>query len=246
MYIKMKRYICLALAVCLSFSAFSQTQTQARKWFVEGEYAKAKPVFAKLLKSNPKSGSLNYWYGVCLNETGEHDKALPYLKKAVDSEVENAFRYVGDYYLRDGLYEEADPTDSMFVVYTRRAERAKHEFKFYKRVAKVTFVDSIVVEKTNFLSAYRLGDECGDIDVTRNMLGGNTSVEGTAYRTEMSDKTGVCNCLCVTRCSIIGVNRLCWVVFPRVIITIPSLCRMALLSILQIIILGDWVDMTCM
>ena len=199
MYIKMKRYICLAFAVCLSFSAFSQTQTQARKWFVEGEYAKAKPVFAKLLKSNPKSGSLNYWYGVCLNETGEHDKALPYLKKAVDSEVENAFRYVGDYYLQDGLYEEAlehydiyldkvDPTDSMFVVYTRRAERAKHEFKFYKRVAKVTFVDSIVVEKTNFLSAYRLGEECGDIDVTRNMLGGNTSVEGTAYRTEMSDK----------------------------------------------------------
>ena len=199
MCIKLKRHICLLFAFCLSFSAFSQNQTQARKWFVEGEYAKAKPVFAKLIKSNPKSGSLNYWYGVCLNETGEHDKALPYLKKAVDSEVENAFRYIGDYYLQDGLYEEAlehydiylekvDPTDSMFVVYTRRAEKAKHELKFYKRVAKVTFVDSVVVAKTSFLSAYKLGEECGDIDVTRNMLGGNTSTEGTAYRTEMSDK----------------------------------------------------------
>ena len=194
-----KRYILLALVCCMSCVVFSQSQTQARKWFVAGEYAKAKPVFAKLVKSNPRSGSLNYWYGVCLNETGEHGKALPYLKKAVDSDVENAFRYIGDYYLADGNYEEAiahydtylnkvDPADTMFVVYTRKAERAKHEFKYYKRVEKVMFVDSVVVPEEKFLTAYRLGEECGDIDFTRSMLGGNVSVKGTAYRTEMGDK----------------------------------------------------------
>ena len=199
MTIKAKRSILTALIICIGCVAFAQNQTQARKWFIEGEYAKAKPVFAKLVKSNPKSGSLNYWYGVCLNETGEHDKALPYLKKAIDSDVENAYRYMGDYFLSDGNYEEAldyydtylnkvDPTDTMFVVYTRRAERAKHELKFYKRVEKVVFVDSIVVAKDKFLEAYLLGNECGDIDNTRNMLGGNVSNEGVAYRTEMNDK----------------------------------------------------------
>ena len=194
-----RRYLLTVVTLCMGLVTFAQNQTQARKWFVEGEYAKAKPVFAKLVKSNPKSGSLNYWYGVCLNETGEHDKALPYLKKAVDSNVENAFRYIGDYYLQDGNYEEAldyydtylekvEPTDTMFVVYTRRAERAKHELKFYKRVEKVVFVDSMVVARDKFLMTYMLGKECGDIDWTRNMLGGNTSAEGTAYRTEMNDK----------------------------------------------------------
>ena len=189
----------MVLVLCMSLVTMAQNQTQARKWFVEGEYAKAKPVFAKLVKSNPKSGSLNYWYGVCLNETGEHDKALPYLKKAIDSDVENAYRYMGDYYLADGNYEEAldhydtylnkvDPTDTMFVVYTRRAERAKHELKFYKRVEKVVFVDSIVVAKEKFLEAYMLGRECGKINNTHETLGGNTSTEGTAYRTEMNDK----------------------------------------------------------
>lgn len=189
----------MVLVLCMSLVTMAQNQTQARKWFVEGEYAKAKPVFAKLVKSNPKSGSLNYWYGVCLNETGEHDKALPYLKKAIDSDVENAYRYMGDYCLADGNYEEAldhydtylnkvDPTDTMFVVYTRRAERAKHELKFYKRVEKVVFVDSIVVAKEKFLEAYMLGRECGKINNTHETLGGNTSTEGTAYRTEMNDK----------------------------------------------------------
>ena len=203
MYIVMnsntRRYLLTVLALCMGLVTFAQSQTQARKWFAEGEYEKAKPVFAKLVKSNPKSGSLNYWYGVCLNETGEHDKALPYLKKAVDSDVENAYRYMGDYCLADGNYEEAldhydtylnkvDPTDTMFVVYTRRAERAKHELKFYKRVEKVVFVDSIVVAKDKFLEAYMLGRECGKINNTHETLGGNTSTEGTAYRTEMNDK----------------------------------------------------------
>ena len=59
----LRRYIFLIVVLCMSGVAFGQSQTQARKWFLEGEYAKAKPVFAKLLKSNPRSGSLNYWYG---------------------------------------------------------------------------------------------------------------------------------------------------------------------------------------
>lgn len=199
MRIDTKRYIILAFICCMATIAFGQSQTQARKWFVAGEYAKAKPVFAKLVRNNPRSGSINYWYGVCLNETGEHEKALPYLKKAVDSDVENAYRYIGDYYLSDGNFEEAiahydtylekvDPTDSMFVVYTRKAERAQHELRFYKRVEKVVFVDSVVVDKKDLFSAYKHGEECGDIDVTRSMLGGTVSGEGTAYRTEMRDK----------------------------------------------------------
>lgn len=199
MYRTIRKYILLGVALCMSATTFGQSQTQAKKWFVAGEYAKAKPVFAKLIKGNPKNGSLNYWYGVCLNETGEHEKALPYLKQAVEREVENAFRYMGDYCLADGNYEEAiahydnylnrvDPTDTMFVVYTRRAERAKHEQKFYKRVEKVIFVDSIVVEKAKFLSAYKLGSECGSISSTKEMLGGNVASEGIAYRTEMRDK----------------------------------------------------------
>ena len=98
----MKRNILLVLMLGMSFIAFGQSQTQAKSWFAAGEYEKAKPAFAKLLKSNPKNGSLNYWYGVCLNETGEHEKALPYLQKAVERDVENAYRYMGDYYVQDG------------------------------------------------------------------------------------------------------------------------------------------------
>lgn len=197
-YTMMKRNILLVFVLGMSIAVFGQSQTQAKKWFVDGEYAKAKPAFAKLLKGNPKNGSLNYWYGVCLNETGEHDKALPYLQKAVERDVENAYRYMGDYHMQDADYDKAiefyeiylekvDPTDKKFAEYTRILEQAKHEYKYLKRVEKVTFVDSIVIAKDKFLAAYSIGQECGTLGSTRYLIGGVSS-EGTAYRTEMRDK----------------------------------------------------------
>lgn len=187
------------MALCMSAVTFGQSQTQARKWFSEGEYEKAKPVFARLIKGNPKNGSMNYWYGVCLNETGEHEKALPYLKKAVEREVENSFRYIGDYYLSDGEYEEAienyeiylekvDPDDKRFTEYTHKLETAKRELRYIKRVEKVIIIDSLVVSKDHFLQAYNIGRESGSIGTTQQMVKDSKTTEGTAYRTEMRDK----------------------------------------------------------
>ena len=199
MYMMMKRNI-LAILICtMSAIAFGQSQTQAKKWFADGEYEKAKPVFAKLIKSNPKNGSLNYWYGVCLNETSEHAEALPYLKRAVEREVENAFRYIGDYYLQDGEYEDAienyetylekvDPDDSRFAEYTRKLEQAEVELKFMKRVEKVIIIDSVVVAKAQFLQAYNIGKESGSIGTTEQLIKESKTTVGTAYRTEMRDK----------------------------------------------------------
>ena len=178
---------------------FGQSQSQAKKWFSDGEYEKAKPVFAKLIKGNPKNGSLNYWYGVCLNETGEHEAALPYLEKALEREVENAFRYIGDYHMEDGNYELAienyesylekvDPEDQRFAEYTRKLEQANREFKYIKRVEKVIFIDSIILPKKAFLKAYTLGSESGSLHSTSQLIEDAVTTEGMAYRTEMHDK----------------------------------------------------------
>ena len=74
----------------MALTVSAQNQEQAKKLFNAGKYAEAKPAFQKLIKRNPKNGSLNYWYGVCLYETGESDKCLPYLKHAAEREVREA------------------------------------------------------------------------------------------------------------------------------------------------------------
>lgn len=199
MLLRHKKYVFLSLALCLCMGMNGQSQSDAKRWFAAGEYEKAKPVFAKLVKGNPRSGSLNYWYGVCLNETGEHKKALPYLEKAVERDVENAYRYIGDYYLEDGEYELAienyeiyldkvDPADSRFEEYTKRMEQANREFKYVRKVQKVVIVDSVILPKKHFLSAYLLSKENGSLSTTPQMIKESKTVEGTAYRTEIGDK----------------------------------------------------------
>lgn len=65
------------------FNVSAQTLSQAKELYEKGDYAKAKPVFLKYVKSQPANGNYNLWYGVCCLKTGEADKAVKYLETAV-------------------------------------------------------------------------------------------------------------------------------------------------------------------
>ena len=86
----MKRvtYIIISLILfALPFSLSAQTLEEAKKMYKQGEFAKPKEVFKKHLKSRPNDAQLNQWYGVCLYETGEGEKAEPYLQKAAKKKM---------------------------------------------------------------------------------------------------------------------------------------------------------------
>ena len=50
--------------------AFSQTLSEAKELYLQGEYAKALPILEEEYKAKPEDANLNQWYGVCLLETG--------------------------------------------------------------------------------------------------------------------------------------------------------------------------------
>ena len=79
-----------AIALMFTASAGAQTLSQAQRWFTQGEFEKAKPVFKKLVKQSPSNASYNFWYGACCYETGEMMEGLPYLEKSAARKVINA------------------------------------------------------------------------------------------------------------------------------------------------------------
>ena len=87
------RLTILSLLICLGVS--SQTLQQGRTYFSEGNYEKAKPIMLKYLKQQPDNASRNYWYGVCCMETGEQEKAIPYLEKAASKKIYKAYQVLG-------------------------------------------------------------------------------------------------------------------------------------------------------
>ena len=171
-----KYLLLLAVSLLLGCGqAAAQTLEQlARQNFLAGKYAEAKPQFKRCLKTAPRDGRINYWYGACCIETGEYDEALSYLEFAASKKVQNAYRYLARYYYQKGNYSSAadqletyllvaDPNDSIYVRETAFLQDIRLRQKFMRRVEKVIFIDSLVVEKNSFLDAYHAGHESGSV-----------------------------------------------------------------------------------
>ena len=111
----MKHIRITILLLLISLGASSQTLQQGRTYFSQGDYEKAKPIMLKYLKQKPDDASRNYWYGICCMETGEQDKAIPYLEKAAAKKIFKAYRALGEYYLERENYQPAITNLEAFV-----------------------------------------------------------------------------------------------------------------------------------
>ena len=165
----------ILLLVCTGLSA--QTLQQGRTYFSQGNYEKAKPIMLKFLKQKPDDASRNYWYGICCMETGEQDKAIPYLEKAAAKKIFKAYRALGEYYLERENYQPAITNLEAFVKgissdkelhdpaleerLTIVTDSLKMLFRMLRNTSRICFIDSFQVSKEELFSTYIIGESTG-------------------------------------------------------------------------------------
>lgn len=193
----MKRIFSILL-VLVSCFAQAQTLQQGRDLFAKGNYEKAKPIMLKYLKQKPQDASRNYWYGVCCMETGEQEKAIPYLEKAVEKKIFKANRALGEYYMQTGMYEQAIDNFRQYVEgisndrtlhdsilearFTFMADSLTVWSKMLHSTSRVCFIDSMVIPKEQLFKRMTLGSEAGRLAPADEFLG--TGIEGEAFMPE--------------------------------------------------------------
>lgn len=186
----------MALSMIAS-GAVAQTLSQAQRWFTQGEFEKAKPVFKKLVKQSPSNASYNFWYGACCYETGEMMEGLPYLEKSAARKVINAYLYVSKAYYDMYRYDDAIKNLEEHIYWLEKKNRDTAEAeelmtkyrkgeRLIRSVENITVVDSFVVDKKSFLEAYKLGSQAGTLAVS----GDNTNDDDIymEFVNEMGDK----------------------------------------------------------
>ena len=184
-----------AIALMFTASAGAQTLSQAQRWFTQGEFEKAKPVFKKLVKQSPSNASYNFWYGACCYETGEMMEGLPYLEKSAARKVINAYLYVSKAYYDMYRYDDAIENLEQHIYWLKQKKRDTTEAeelmgkyrkgaRLIRSVENITVIDSFVVDKHSFLDAYKLGEQSGNLQMTDN---GNEDVS-IEFVNEMGDK----------------------------------------------------------
>ena len=189
----MKRKQILAFAACcLAAGASGQTLAQAKQWFESGNFAAAKPVFQKLVRQAPANASYNFWYGACCYETGEPATAQPYLEKAAQRQVINAYLYLGKLYYSQYRFDEAVENLEEHLSWLQKKKRdtaaAEEELNRCRRAArmikgteKIAVIDSFVVDKQKLIDTYRLSKEAGKIAPSDDG-------SGSSFTNEMGDK----------------------------------------------------------
>ncbi|MDR0749158.1 MAG: tetratricopeptide repeat protein [Tannerellaceae bacterium] len=194
-----RRLICLTGIILYCNSLFAQSLDQAKKLYNEGEYAEAKPAFERLVKQAPNNASYNLWYGVCCYKTGDLENAVKYLDTAVKRHVQEACLYLGELYADTYHFDKAAEMYEEYIaqlakkkqdveVYQKRLEHIEKAQRMVERVENIQLIDSMVVDKNDFLSAYTLSEESGSLASYTAFFNITGQVSSTVYMNGKRDK----------------------------------------------------------
>lgn len=194
-----KKYILFLLFGLFSITVSAQTLAQAKALYEKGEYEEAKPAFKKFIKTQPSNGNYNLWYGVCCLKTGEAAEGVKYLETAVKRRVPSGQLYLAQAYNDLYRFEEAIETYEAYIADLNKRkrpteeaemllEKSKANFRMLKGVEEVCFIDSFVVDKENFLEAYKISPESGKLFMYDAYFPDSEKEGGTVYETELGNR----------------------------------------------------------
>lgn len=188
------KYISFILSLCFCLAASAQTKSdlsQAKIDYKNNDFAKALPVFEKEHSNKPTDPSLNLWLGVCLVETGGNIKqAEEYLLIASKKNLPESYLYLGDIYIKEYRVSEAKELYDRYAKArpkekeTTLANRNQYLEKLQKAISRtedIQIIDSLIVSKDAFLSAYKLSPDAGSLSTFNDVFEINKNTESTVY-----------------------------------------------------------------
>lgn len=195
----LRRITILFLLLASAAYLGAQTLNQAKAWFLEGNYEKSLPVFQQQIQVKPADGSMNFWVGVCLLQTGSVKEAIPYLEKADLKKVQQAKWYLADVYEILGNPEKAmeyldayltipNLTDSNQQAANLRKDSLQTGIERLRRVEDVLIVDSLVVPKIDMYNHFHLSKASGTLLIAHNLFPRMDFDFGHVYLPERNDR----------------------------------------------------------
>ena len=196
---KRSRFFLCYILMFFCLYAKGQTLDDAKSWYLEGRYAEALPVFQAEYLNNPNNPSVNQWLGVSLFKTGKVIEAQKYLEFASGRKVLDAYLYLGELYtllyrFNDAekefeKYEKAKRRDKAALeILEQKREEAGRLQRAVNRTEDLQIIDSLVVLKSDFLSAYSLSASAGTLMPVQEFFPERAKTDETLYMNERQDK----------------------------------------------------------
>jgi len=179
-------------------NTFAQSPAEADALFNDKKHEESAQIYAALLEKRPMDALYNYRYARCRYEMGDYKSAIKHF-------LSSGNRYpLKDYYLADSYFQEYRFTEAIeyFTIYTNsssvnqsflsdvndKLRRARIAARLINRVEDVEIIDSMMVDKKDFLKYFKLSRETGkfSIQVVNNSDKGLTDL--VTFITQRGDR----------------------------------------------------------
>ncbi len=172
---KFKIILILAIFLCSHniFRAATNPLDDAKELYLSEKYADALPLFMAQYEKNPKNASLNQWIGVSLVKLDREDEAIKYFEFASSKGITESFRYLSEIKYRSYDFDGAEALIEKYNAALKKTKKnASDEALVYinqfrtarnmiDHVEKIQIIDSLIVDKKQFFTAYKLSPESG-------------------------------------------------------------------------------------
>ena len=177
----------------------SQVSEEAQNLYDKGDFSQAKVLLEKELEENPSNATITYLLGMSAMHIGDVENAEQMLLSAKKKKVNDATLYLGRLYAMQYKFEDAEKEFAAYQRAMRRNNDALAELdkereyadrlqRMVSRTEDIQIIDSVVVHKDNFLSAYNLSLEGGSLEWARDFFDDKSNEDGVVYMNERKTK----------------------------------------------------------
>lgn len=184
--------------VLVSISLFAQRAANGEKYFNSKQYTKAKTVYEALLKQRPNDALYNYRLGRICYELKDYETSIKHFEMS-GTKYPLRDLYLGELYFNTYQFDKSvmayqtyitmlKPDDKKIADYESKIKLAEHAARLINKVEDIAIVDSVVVNKTDFLRFYKKGNELGTITQEPLKLNARKQVDKIKYSTQRQDR----------------------------------------------------------
>jgi tetratricopeptide (TPR) repeat protein len=190
------KLIFFSLFLCISL--FGQRAVEADALFNSKQYTKARGIYETLLKQKPNDAKYNFRYAQCCYELKDAEQAIPHFEMA-GSKFPQRDMYLGELYFTTYRFDKSviayqnylttlKPDDSKIQELQSKIAKSERATRLLTKVEDIAIVDSILVDKTDFLRFYKTSSELGTINQSLLKLNARRTVDKITYTTQRKDR----------------------------------------------------------
>jgi len=190
------KLIFFSLLLTVSLSARKVDGGEA--FFNNKQYAKARAVYEQLLKQKPNDALYNFRYALCCYELKDVESAIIHFEMC-GNRFPMRDLYLGELYFNTYRFDQSimayqtymstlKPSDSKLPDYQQKVKLAEAGVRMLAKVDDIALIDSFVVNKSEFLKAYKCSRELGTLKQEPIKISSRRTVDKITYTTQRNDR----------------------------------------------------------